>query len=125
MTFIRAKEIPPKSGNWYDYEVKTTREDKHVRQKVVRYIGKASADHIPHGGSSVSIATPVATLAVDNTHITKMKTPARRIASAMGMYYVVRPDSLPDVDYKVSLHKRKSVKVGNSVVDATLIPITK
>jgi len=23
MSFIRAKEIPPHSGNWYDYEVKT------------------------------------------------------------------------------------------------------
>lgn len=23
MSFIRAKEIPPKSGNWYDYEVET------------------------------------------------------------------------------------------------------
>jgi len=21
MSFIRAKEIPPRSGNWYDYEV--------------------------------------------------------------------------------------------------------
>ena len=41
MTFIRAKEIPPRSGNWYDYEVKTTRVDGKVRQKVVRYLGKS------------------------------------------------------------------------------------
>ena len=41
MTFIRAKEIPPRSGNWYDYEVKTVRIGKKVRQKVIRYIGKS------------------------------------------------------------------------------------
>ena len=41
MTFIRAKEIPPHSGNWYDYEVKTIHEGKHVRQKVIKYLGKS------------------------------------------------------------------------------------
>jgi predicted RNase H-related nuclease YkuK (DUF458 family) len=39
MSFIRAKEIPPRSGNWYDYEVKTVHEGNKVRQKVIRYIG--------------------------------------------------------------------------------------
>jgi predicted RNase H-related nuclease YkuK (DUF458 family) len=39
MSFIRSKEIPPHSGNWYDYEVKTVHEGKKVRQKVIRYIG--------------------------------------------------------------------------------------
>ena len=42
MTFIRAKEIPPRSGNWYDYEVQTIHEGKKVIQKVIRYIGKSS-----------------------------------------------------------------------------------
>ena len=42
MSFIRAKEIPPHSGNWYDYEVKTIHENGHVRQKVIRYIGRSS-----------------------------------------------------------------------------------
>ena len=42
MSFIRAKEIPPGSGNWYDYEVKTIHEGKRVIQKVIRYIGKSS-----------------------------------------------------------------------------------
>ena len=37
---------------------------------------------------------------------------------------VVRDDSLPDIDYKVSLHQRKSVKKGKPVMDATLTPIT-
>lgn len=41
MSFIRAKEIPPRSGNWYDYEVKTVHEDDKVRQKVIRYIGRS------------------------------------------------------------------------------------
>lgn len=42
MSFIRAKEIPPRSGNWYDYEVETKHEGKKVMQKVIRYIGKSS-----------------------------------------------------------------------------------
>ena len=40
MSFVRAKEIPPRSGNWYDYEVETVHEDGKVRQKVIQYIGK-------------------------------------------------------------------------------------
>lgn len=42
MSFIRAKEIPPGSGNWYDYEVETIHEGKRVIQKHIRYIGKSS-----------------------------------------------------------------------------------
>ncbi len=42
MSFIRAKEIPPHSGNWYDYEVETIHEGKRVIQKVIRYIGKSA-----------------------------------------------------------------------------------
>ena len=41
MTFIRAKEIPPGSGNWYDYEVETVHEGGKVIQRHVRYIGKS------------------------------------------------------------------------------------
>jgi hypothetical protein len=48
MSFIRAKEIPPHSGNWYDYEVKTIHEGKHVRQKVIRYLGKSGSNPTPH-----------------------------------------------------------------------------
>ena len=58
MSFIRAKEIPPHSGNWYDYEVETHHEGGHVRQKVIRYIGKSSlrASRSSFAGSeSVSI----------------------------------------------------------------------
>jgi putative transposase len=40
MTFIRAKEIPPHSGNWYDYEVETIHEGGNVIQKHIRYIGR-------------------------------------------------------------------------------------
>jgi hypothetical protein len=45
MSFIRAKEIPPHSGRWYDYEVMTTRVDGHVRQKVIQYLGKHGLDY--------------------------------------------------------------------------------
>lgn len=40
MSFIRSKEIPPGSGNWYDYEVETFHIGGHVRQKVIQYLGK-------------------------------------------------------------------------------------
>ena len=36
---------------------------------------------------------------------------------------IVRSKELPDIDYKVSLHRRRSVKRGNPVLDATLTPI--
>lgn len=42
MSFIRSKEIPPGSGNFYDYEVRTVVVNGKNRQKVVRYIGKSS-----------------------------------------------------------------------------------
>ena len=41
MSFIRAKEIPPHSGNWYDYEVETIHKGSKVIQKHIRYIGKS------------------------------------------------------------------------------------
>lgn len=45
MSFLRAKEIPPKSGNWYDYEVQCVLEDGHPRQKVIQYLGKHGGDY--------------------------------------------------------------------------------
>ena len=52
MSFIRSKEIPPGSGNWYDYEVKTVHEGKRVIQKVIRYIGKSERSHAPRSGKN-------------------------------------------------------------------------
>jgi transposase-like protein len=90
MSFIRAKEIPPRSGNWYDYEVKTVHEGKHVRQKVIRYLGK-SGSHSYLSGNRVLTSNPRTispTISTTNdARIPKMKTPAKQIASAMGMYY--------------------------------------
>ncbi len=91
MTFIRAKEIPPRSGNWYDYEVKTVHEGKHVRQKVIQYLGKSTSHaSVPSVSGRVAESYPVTSSVpapVQTTRITKMKTPAKQIASAMGMYY--------------------------------------
>lgn len=42
MSFIRSKQIPPRTGNWYDYEVETTRKNGKVLQKVIKYIGKST-----------------------------------------------------------------------------------
>jgi hypothetical protein len=47
MSFIRAKEIPPHSGNWYDYEVKTVHEGKKVIQKYIRYLGRSGSHSYP------------------------------------------------------------------------------
>ena len=91
MSFIRAKEIPPHSGNWYDYEVKTTHEHGKVMQKVIRYLGRSGKHSYLSGSNKVLISKPKATTSTspiaDNTRIPKMKTPASQIASAMGMYY--------------------------------------
>jgi putative transposase len=90
MTFIRAKEIPPRSGNWYDYEVQTIHESGKVRQKVVRYIGRSSSYPIPSGHSALELGIspkPLVVSAPDDARIYKMKTPAKQIASALGMYY--------------------------------------
>jgi len=56
MSFIRAKEIPPRSGNWYDYEVKTVHEGKRVIQQHIRYIGKSGSHASLSGGGSTSHA---------------------------------------------------------------------
>jgi putative transposase len=48
MTFIRAKEIPPGSGNWYDYEVETIHEGGRVIQKHIRYLGKHGTAYDPN-----------------------------------------------------------------------------
>lgn len=48
MSFIRAKEIPPGSGNWYDYEVETIHKGSKVIQKHIRYIGKSSRSGPSH-----------------------------------------------------------------------------
>ncbi|HUW46453.1 MAG TPA: DDE-type integrase/transposase/recombinase [Dehalococcoidia bacterium] len=90
MTFIRAKEIPPRSGNWYDYEVETIHEGSRVRQKVIRYIGRSGSYPLPSGRSTLELHLPQTILTSPTSHeprIHKMKTPAKRIASAVGMYY--------------------------------------
>ena len=40
MSFIRTKEVPPGSGNFYDYLVKTVHVQGKVRQKHLGYLGK-------------------------------------------------------------------------------------
>ena len=92
MSFVRAKEIPPRSGNWYDYEVETVHRDGKVIQKYIRYIGKSSlrGSHMSVGsagiGSHLASTSPAPTTAKP-ARIPKMKTAAKQIASALGMYY--------------------------------------
>lgn len=42
MSFIRKKEIPIGSGNWYAYEVETYMVNGKKRQRVLQYIGKTT-----------------------------------------------------------------------------------
>ena len=53
MSFIRAKEIPPGSGRWYDYEVEDYREGEHVKQRIIRYIGRSGGIGTTGGGGHV------------------------------------------------------------------------
>ncbi|MFC2069936.1 transposase [Chloroflexota bacterium] len=124
MSFIRAKEIPPGSGNWYDYEVRTVHKGKKVIQEHIRYIGKSGKT--TGRRASVAYTRPARQVISELTGsivtckhcqsesirkygfyngeqrywckeckrkfandgaIPKMKTPAKQIASAMGMYY--------------------------------------
>lgn len=89
MSYIRSKEIPPGSGNFYDYEVKGVREGKNVRQVFIRYIGKSGRTSSPSlsGGSSVPALTANPSPIAKEHRITKMKIEAPKIASALGMYY--------------------------------------
>jgi transposase-like protein len=59
MSFIRAKEIPPRSGNWYDYEVESYREKGRVRQRIIQYIGRSGkASHPALSDHRDSILVP-------------------------------------------------------------------
>ncbi len=123
MSFIRAKEIPPRSGNWYDYEVRSVRRGNKVIQEHIRYIGKSGKTTgrmnvlpviVKGDGIVTGAESKVTCVHCGNDHTRKygtyngeqrywcndckrkfsndgsipnMKTPAKQIASAMGMYY--------------------------------------
>lgn len=55
MSFVRAKEIPPRSGNWYDYEVATVHHDGKVSQRVIQYLGKSGTTHKSLIGDRVDV----------------------------------------------------------------------
>lgn len=76
MSFIRAKEIPPGSGNWYDYLVKTVHVDGKVIQEHIAYIGRSGSGRgIPGGidiagsGRRTAIAQPVALVPTKQTRL--------------------------------------------------------
>lgn len=87
MSYIRSKEIPPGSGNWYNYEVKGIREGSKVKQKVIRYIGRVEGDFVPATRTPITVIGEPDMPINDKSHILGMKTPASLIASALGMYY--------------------------------------
>ncbi len=70
MSFIRAKEIPPHSGNWYDYEVETIHKGNKVIQKHIRYIGKSGTrTSLTGGGHSINRDVSIGT----STSVTEIK----------------------------------------------------
>ncbi len=83
MSFIRSKEIPPGSGNWYEYEVACIWEDGKPRLKHIQYLGKRDGTLKPligdlgleHRVSAIAtISAPkVATPMADATRIPRMK----------------------------------------------------
>jgi transposase-like protein len=67
MSFVRAKEIPPHSGNWYDYEVRTVHEGKRVIQQHIRYIGRSgSSSTIPNHVHPVNSISRSLNVPIDN-----------------------------------------------------------
>ena len=86
MSFIRAKEIPPHSGNWYDYEVKTIHEGGHVRQKVIRYLGRSGKIGIGRTTFASAIPEKPATVEVSSA-LPRGRVSASFIANALHEYY--------------------------------------
>lgn len=82
MSFIRAKEIPPGSGNWYDYEVENHREGDKVVQKHIRYIGRAGG-----GGAGRSLGTTSSSV----------PSPVQRMTTALSIVPRVEPESRPSL----------------------------
>ena len=86
MTFIRAKQIPPHSGNWYDYEVMSVRKGNKIIQVHLRYLGRSGRHSYLMSNNKILISKPrestITNTEVNEPRITKMKTPARQIASA-------------------------------------------
>jgi putative transposase len=144
MSFVRSKEIPPRSGNWYDYEVMTVHNGGKVQQKVIQYLGKSGSQHRTLVGDALKEFNPVLSAKIlsnitntpiklrlpqqtqspivckhchsektvkygsengtqyywckdcqrkfaNNNAIPRMKIPADKIASAIGMYYKGMP----------------------------------
>lgn len=89
MSFIRSKQIPPRTGNWYDYEVETIHQGNKVIQKYIRYIGRSDKA----GGSRASLSGGTATIVTSHTHEAKTdalphgRVSASFIASALQEYY--------------------------------------
>lgn len=64
MSFIRAKQIPPRTGNWYDYEVESYRDKGQVKQRIIRYIGRSGTVSHPvlsghRVNASISTDSPI------------------------------------------------------------------
>ena len=58
MSFIRAKEIPPHSGNWYDYEVESVWNNGKPRQRHIRYIGRSTRKGKPFLDTTLKSTPP-------------------------------------------------------------------
>lgn len=91
MSFIRAKQIPPRTGHWYDYEVETVHEGNKVIQRHIRYIGRSDRTGGTRAGLSsgtTTIATPQAPAPkVESDALPRGRVSASFIANALHEYY--------------------------------------
>jgi len=92
MTFIRAKQIPPRTGNWYDYEVETLHKGGKVIQRHIRYIGRSdkaggSRASLSGGTRAITIPEPTTTSNMTSTALPRHRVSASFIANALQEYY--------------------------------------
>ncbi|MBI4180511.1 MAG: DDE-type integrase/transposase/recombinase [Chloroflexi bacterium] len=92
MSFVRAKQIPPRTGNWYDYEVETIHKGGKVIQRHIRYIGRsdrAGGSRAGLLGGSITVISrePIITPEPASTALPRGRVSASFIANALQEYY--------------------------------------
>ena len=91
MSFVRAKQIPPRTGHWYDYEVETIHKGGKVIQKHIRYIGRSDRSggsrYGLSGSSSIAIEPTASPQVIHTSALPHGRVSASFIANALQEYY--------------------------------------
>ena len=94
MSFIRTKEIPVGSGNYYEYEVENIRIGSKVKQKHIRYIGKLGTTQ----------------LNISSSHSPKLGTTQNQINTSLELVTTQKNDSRKKLITKIKKAKDASEK---------------